>query len=157
MRRGRRLASRPGRSTSSGGLSVSASVPCLLMPSRVFYCVLSSRSSFEVFCQFNPCFCSLWIIPAENSNSPKLMEIISNNLLCFYWWSFSCTKLTVCDRWWLPSTPSIKDGTFFSQLLADSQSVFSPFAIFFQPISQFIVSANEPIIIAHTTFSPQRQ
>jgi hypothetical protein len=104
-RRGKWLASGLGqpawgdRAASSGGLSVSALVPCLLVPSRVFWCVLSSWSCFVAFRQFNPCFLSLWIIPIENSNSPKLMKIVNNNLLCFYWWSFSCTKLTVCDRW----------------------------------------------------------
>jgi hypothetical protein len=102
MRRGRQLASRPSRPAWVGARRLlwwPLSLRLGPMPSRVFWCVLSSRLSFMAFRQFNPYFLSLWIIPAKNSNSPKLIEIISNNLLCFYWWSFSCIKLTVCDRW----------------------------------------------------------
>jgi hypothetical protein len=55
----------------------------------VFWCLPDSSSvvfvmgKFHLFMQLNPPLYALWNNPCKNSNSPKLIEIVSNNLL-FY-------------------------------------------------------------------------
>jgi hypothetical protein len=53
-----------------------------LVSSGVFYSLLvhiSSRLGFVPFFHFNPPFLVFWNNPAENINSPKLVEIVSLN------------------------------------------------------------------------------
>jgi hypothetical protein len=81
----------PGRLSSPASVwspQVSSGTLLCIRHKIIPWYLLIFRSSLAVFC----------VNPAENINSPKLMKIVSNNLLlyCIYpFWSFMKEKLTV--------------------------------------------------------------
>jgi hypothetical protein len=85
--------SRPGDTKRWGWLAPPEGSGASLRVS-VFWCLPDSSSvvfiagKFCLFMQLNPPLYAFWNNPWKNSNSPKLMEIVSNNLLFYDIYAF---------------------------------------------------------------------